>query len=104
METKNVAVNIEEHFGSIQDPRIDRQKLHLLLDIIVIAICASICGAGKWEDVETLGKAKKDWLKTFLELPNGIPSHNTFNRVFNLLLDFRLTRKSPEKTERKILA
>jgi len=84
MQAKSVAT-IEEHFGSIQDPRIDRQKLHLLLDIIVIAICASICGADKWEDVETFGKAKKDWFKTFLELPNGIPSHDTFNRVFNRL-------------------
>ncbi len=84
MQTKSVAT-IEKHFGSIQDPRIDRQKLHLLLDIIVIAICASICGADKWEDVETFGKAKKDWFKTFLELPNGIPSHDTFNRVFNRL-------------------
>ena len=84
MQTKSVAT-IKEHFGSIQDPRIDRQKLHLLLDIIVIAICASICGADKWEDVETFGKAKKDWFKTFLELPNGIPSHDTFNRVFNRL-------------------
>ena len=55
------------------------------MDIIVIAICASICGADKWEDVETFGKAKKDWFKTFLELPKGIPSHDTFNRVFNRL-------------------
>ena len=85
MQTKSVAANIEEHFGRIQDPRIDRQKLHLLLDILVIAICASICGADKWEDVEAFGKTKKDWFKTFLELPNGIPSHDTFNRVFNLL-------------------
>ena len=84
MQTKSVAT-IEEHFSSIQDPRIDRQKLHLLLDIIVIAICSSICGADKWEDVETFGKAKRDWFKTFLELPNGIPSHDTFNRVFNRL-------------------
>jgi len=85
MPTKSVSANIEEHFGSIQDPRIDRQKLHCLMDIMVIAISASICGADKWEDVETFGKAKKDWFKTFLELPNGIPSHDTFNRVFNRL-------------------
>ena len=85
MQTKSVATSIEEHFGSIQDPRIDRKKLHLLLDIIVIAVCASVCGADKWEDVEIFGKAKEDWFKTFLELPNGIPSHDTFNRVFNRL-------------------
>ena len=91
MQTKSVTT-IEEHFGSIQDPRIDRQKLHLLLDIIVIAICASICGADKWEDVETFGKAKKDWFKTFLELPNGIPSHDTFNRVFNRCRPCRISK------------
>ena len=85
MQTKSVATSIEEHFGSIQDPRIDRKKLHLLLDIIVIAVCASVCGADKWEDVEIFGKAKEDWFKSFLELPNGIPSHDTFNRVFNRL-------------------
>ncbi len=84
MERKSLAT-LEEHFGSIQDPRIDRQKLHLLLDIIVIAISASVCGADKWEDVESFGKAKHEWFKTFLELPNGIPSHDTFNRVFNRL-------------------
>jgi predicted transposase YbfD/YdcC len=85
MQIKSVATNIEEHFGSIQDPRIDRKKLHLLLDIIVIAVCASVCGADKWEDVEIFGKAKEDWFKSFLELSNGIPSHDTFNRVFNRL-------------------
>lgn len=52
MQTKSVAANIEEYFGGIQDPRTDRQKLHLLLNIIVIAICASICGADKWEEVK----------------------------------------------------
>ena len=80
-QTKRVATSIEKHFGSISDPRIDRQKLHLLLDIIAIAICASLCGANKWEDVEEFGKSKQDWLKTFLALPNGIPSHDTFNRL-----------------------
>lgn len=84
-QTKRISTSIEEHFGSISDPRIDRQKLHLLLDIISIAICASVCGADKWEDVEEFGKAKQGWLKTFLALPNGIPSHDTFNRVFNRL-------------------
>ena len=81
----DTSTSIEEHFGSITDPRIDRKKLHLLIDILTIAICASVCGADKWEDVETFGKAKEKWFKTFLELPNGIPSHDTFNRVFNRL-------------------
>jgi len=56
-----------------------------LLDIIVIAVCAAICGADTWVDVEVFGKAKYDWLKQFLELPHGIPSHDTFGRVFALL-------------------
>jgi predicted transposase YbfD/YdcC len=77
-----VSVGIEEHFGNLTDPRIDRTKLHKLLDILVIAICAVICGADSWEDIEDFGHAKIEWLSTFLELPNGIPSHDTFNRVF----------------------
>lgn len=85
METKTISTSIEDHFGSITDPRIERNKLHLLIDILTISICASVCGADKWEDVETFGKAKASWFKTFLTLPNGIPSHDTFNRVFNRL-------------------
>jgi predicted transposase YbfD/YdcC len=73
---------IEQHFGNIDDPRIDRTKLHNLIDILVIAICAVIAGADNWEDVEEFGKARLEWFKTILELPNGIPSHDTFNRVF----------------------
>ena len=79
---KPITATIEEHFGNLQDPRIDRTKLHQLIDILVIAICAVICGADTWEDVEEFGKAKQAWFETFLELPNGIPSHDTFNRVF----------------------
>ena len=73
---------IENHFGDLTDPRIDRTKLHKLLDILVIAICALIAGADNWEDVEEFGKARLAWFQTFLELANGIPSHDTFNRVF----------------------
>lgn len=73
------------HFGEIEDPRIDRTKDHKLIDIITIAICAVICGAETWVAVQTYGHAKHDWLKQFLELPNGIPSHDTFGRVFGLL-------------------
>ena len=74
--------SIDKHFANIEDPRIDRTKLHKLLDILVIAICAVICGADDWEEVEIFGEAKRAWFKTFLELPNGIPSHDTFWRVF----------------------
>lgn len=73
---------IEEHFGKVPDPRVDRTKDHKLIDIIAIAICAVICGAENWVDIELYGKSKMPWLKTFLELPNGIPSHDTFGRVF----------------------
>ena len=71
-----------EHFSRITDPRIDRTKRHKLIDILVISICATICGADGWEEFELFGQAKLDWFKTFLELPNGIPSDDTFRRVF----------------------
>jgi predicted transposase YbfD/YdcC len=77
--------SLVEHFGDVTDPRLERQKLHQLLDIIVIAICAVICGADTWVDIELFGRSKLKWLKKFLELPNGIPSHDTFGRVFGLL-------------------
>jgi predicted transposase YbfD/YdcC len=76
---------IEEHFGKVRDPRKDRTKDHKLIDIIAIAICAIICGAEGWTDMEVFGNSKVTWLKTFLELPNGIPSHDTFGRVFGII-------------------
>src|SRR5664279_2064630 len=79
---ENVLASIEVHFGGLTDPRIDRTKLHKLLDILVIAICAIIAGADNWEDVEEFGKARIEWFRSFLELSNGIPSHDTFTRVF----------------------
>jgi predicted transposase YbfD/YdcC len=83
--TRNPVATMTEHFGRVEDPRIDRTKLHKLVDIIVIAICAAICGADGWVGVETFGNSKADWLGQFLELPNGIPSHDTFGRVFRRL-------------------
>ena len=76
---------IEAHFSKVSDPRKDRTRDHKLIDIIVIAILATICGAEGWVDVELFGKSKLAWLKTFLELPHGIPSHDTFGRVFSLI-------------------
>jgi predicted transposase YbfD/YdcC len=76
---------IEEHFGKVKDPRIDRSKEHKLIDIIGIAICAVICGAEGWVDIENYGNSKLCWLKSFMELPNGIPSHDTFGRVFSMI-------------------
>jgi len=75
---------IIKHFSGLEEPRCDNKR-HLLLDIIVIAICAAICGANSWTDVELFGHAKHEWFKGFLELPHGIPSHDTFGRVFALL-------------------
>lgn len=77
--------SIAKHFSKVKDPRIDRTKQHRLLDIIIIAICGVICGADSWVDIELFGKTKIEWLKTFLKLPNGIPSHDTFGRVFAAL-------------------
>jgi predicted transposase YbfD/YdcC len=74
--------SIEEHFGNLEDERKDKGKRHQLLDIIIIAICGVICGAEGWSDVEVFGKAKRKWLEQFLTLPHGIPSHDTFGRVF----------------------
>lgn len=73
---------LTDRFASLKDPRTGRAKRHNLMDVIVIAICAVICGADSWVDVEMFGKSKKDWLSRMLELPNGIPSHDTFGRVF----------------------
>ena len=76
---------IEEHFSKVIDPCIDWRKEHRLIDMIVIAICAVICGAEGWTDIENFGNSKLPWLKTFLELPNGIASHDTFGQVFSML-------------------
>jgi len=73
---------IKEHFGTLKDPRTQQSIDHLLIDIIVITICATISGANNWEAIAAYGVAKYEWLKTFLDLPNGIPSQDTFNRLF----------------------
>lgn len=77
--------SITRHFAGVLDPRVERTKEHRLLDIITIALCAVVCGADSWVAVETFGRAKAAWLRTFLALPGGIPSHDTFGRVFALL-------------------
>ncbi len=73
------------HFSIIEDPRIDRGKFHRLEDILIIAVCAMLCGAEHFVEFEEFGYAKEDFLRSFLELPHGIPSHDTFRRVFALL-------------------
>src|SRR5919197_865835 len=78
-------MSIAEHFGRLTDLRMEELIEHRLLDIIVIAICGVICGADSGVEIEEFGKAKQDWLKGFLDLPNGIPSHDTVGRVFGCL-------------------
>ena len=74
---------IFSHFDDLTDPRMDRTKRHLLIDMVVIALCAAICGAEGWADVERFGKKKKkEWFARFLQLLSDIPSHDTFGRVF----------------------
>ncbi len=78
--------SIEAHFSELTDPRRDDSRTrHKLIDMLVIAICAVICGADSWVAVESFGHAKFTWLSRLLKLPNGIPSHDTFNRVFGLI-------------------
>jgi len=75
--------SIEEHFNNLEDPRRDtKNKYHLFSDILAIAICGAICGANYWTGIAAYGRAKESWLRTFLELPQGIPSHDTFNDIF----------------------
>src|SRR6059058_5760943 len=83
-----MAMSVEklvEHFSALEDPRCSGKVEHRLLDILVIAVCAVIACAESWDDIALYGRSKLAWLKTFLELPNGIPSHDTFRRVFMLI-------------------
>jgi predicted transposase YbfD/YdcC len=75
-------LSLAHHFADLTDPRVDRTKLHDLLDIVAIAVCAVVAGADAWEHIEQFARAKQVWLKSFLALPNGIPSHDTIARVF----------------------
>ena len=77
-----VNASIVEHFRTLEDPRIERTKKHLLLDILVIALCTLLTGGEGFQDMALFGKSKQAWLQTFLALPHGIPSHDTFGRVF----------------------
>src|SRR5438876_2056256 len=77
---------------SVADPRVNRNRRHKLVDILVIAVCGFLAGCEGWVDVELFGISKQKWLEKFLELPNGIPSHDTFGRVFALLDPQQLAR------------
>ncbi|MFO1430469.1 MAG: ISAs1 family transposase [Candidatus Competibacteraceae bacterium] len=81
VEQRSPLARLSDHVDSLPDPREAGLIEHKLLDIITIAICAVICGADSWVEIEAFGKARYEWLRGFLELPNGIPSHDTFGRV-----------------------
>jgi predicted transposase YbfD/YdcC len=81
MEEERV-LDVRSIFAAVEDPRVERTKRHKLIDILIIALCGVICGAEGWVEIGEFGKAKEAWFKTFLEVPNGIPSHDTFGRVF----------------------
>jgi predicted transposase YbfD/YdcC len=78
-------LSVVKYFAQLKDPRRAHRRLHLLQDIIVIALCAVIAGAQDWQEIATFGQKLYDWLKRFLKLPNGIPSHDTLERVFDRL-------------------
>lgn len=85
MQHEHPRLSLIAHFKELPDPRVDRTKDHDLIDILVIAICTLLCAGESFNDMEDFGKAKADWFKTFLVLRNGIPSHDTFNRLFAAL-------------------
>jgi predicted transposase YbfD/YdcC len=77
--------SLEECFGNIVDPRVEGRCDHRLVEILLITVCTVLCGAESWSEVEEFGKAKENWLRQYLTLPAGIPSHDTFSQVFRLL-------------------
>jgi predicted transposase YbfD/YdcC len=85
MQNTHPKLSLIEHFKDLPDPRVERTKDHDLIDILVIAVCTLLCAGESFNDMEDFGKAKQDWFKTFLTLRHGIPSHDTFNRVFAAL-------------------
>lgn len=80
---KTLQPDIITHFAELKDPRVEGKNRHLLIDILTIAVCGVVGGASGWEQIEIFGNAKQEWFATFLELPNGIPGHDTFRRVLS---------------------
>src|ERR1700728_3435451 len=85
MQNTHPQLSLIEHFKDLPDPRVNRTRDHDLIDVLVIAICTLLCGGETFNDMEDFGHAKRDWFATFLALRNGIPSHDTFNRVLAAL-------------------
>jgi DDE_Tnp_1-associated len=85
LNQKQQIVSLINLLEEVPDPRVDRSKDHDLADILVIALCTILCGGDSFYDMEEFAQVRLDWLKTFLRLRNGAPSHDTFNRVFQAL-------------------
>jgi predicted transposase YbfD/YdcC len=96
MSESSVSSILFRHFSILPDPRIDRRKLHKLYDILVIALCGTLCGVECWEGLELYAESREEWFRRFLELPNGIPSHDTFERV--------MSRLDPERFQHALVA
>jgi predicted transposase YbfD/YdcC len=92
-------ISLADAFITIHDPRIDRAKKHNLVDIIMIALCATISGMEGWEEIEVFAEEREEWFSKFLELPNGIPSHDTMYRVFSRIEPKELNRVLIEWTQ-----
>ena len=82
---KNESGSVLVHFERLEDPRVEYLVEHRLIDIIALTICAVICGADSWVEIEAYGHSKAEWLQSFLVLPHGIPSHDTISRLFAML-------------------
>jgi len=82
---RRAPMSLAAHFTRLPDPRVRRTRRHALVDILVITVCAVICGADDWVAIARFGRAKRTWFRQFLALPHGIPSHDTFGRVFAAL-------------------
>jgi predicted transposase YbfD/YdcC len=87
--------SILSEFGDMPDPRVERTKLHSVLDIMAIVLCGALCGVDNFVQIELWAVSNEAWLRTFLKLPNGIPSHDTMGRVFSLL--------DPEEFQRRFV-
>jgi len=86
-----IPTSISDHFKNLPDPRIEGRSRHLLIDIITMVLCAVIGGADTFDDINLFAKEKEEWFRSFLELPGGIPSHDTFNRVMSMILPEEFT-------------